>query len=590
MPAGAAAVARPRLLPPCACGGTCPRCAGTQPAHRPQQDDGLERAADRFAQGALPVLAGLGASTRRAGPDDAVLSPPVVDALRAHVGFDFSGVRLHDGAHSAQTSAALGARAYTVGHDIHLGASVRSLAGPTALGLLAHELGHVEQQARLGTRLQRSPFGQPLPQAVPGGTTATPVAPAGSVSGGVAAQTLPAAPPKAGTATFGATTFRPHNPIDRLVAGLPAGYTDAAINGQTTPPRNQLAQLQTMITPTLVSTSPGLIQGQVSCRFDPSFALDMTTIVDELEAPTATGWHSRALPAKVGVTGCRGTSLVPVTLNGKPTDSAYQQLVHASEMEHVAELKVLHQRHFVPYHAFVTGLSASAGNAGDCEKQLKQRLGQRPDQAAIGFTLGDLAATLRYDDPASTHHGKLTPAAGASCTSGVTLIASQDHPPIPAAGPGNVQTVAPKRTVVDPTALTFTGTDLLSAGSVIHSFASKANATSAMGVLATLGVTEIQSFGPLDLLLAGAQAASGTLNGIGTHAIDANQYQVAAGVPNFSDWTISQVEGTQIYMIANFGAKRDTAYSAYDQMRALGISQRHWIGSDAAPDWLFQTA
>jgi hypothetical protein len=59
-------------------------------------------------------------------------------------GSDLGDVRVHDGPASRHTAAALGARAFTVGRNIHLGTGL----GRNDTRLLAHEATHVAQQAR----------------------------------------------------------------------------------------------------------------------------------------------------------------------------------------------------------------------------------------------------------------------------------------------------------------------------------------------------------------------------------------------------------------------------------------------------------
>lgn len=60
-------------------------------------------------------------------------------------GTDFSGVRLHDDTPAKASAAAVGARAYTTGHEVVLGEGV-NLASADGQRTLAHELTHVVQQ------------------------------------------------------------------------------------------------------------------------------------------------------------------------------------------------------------------------------------------------------------------------------------------------------------------------------------------------------------------------------------------------------------------------------------------------------------
>jgi hypothetical protein len=66
--------------------------------------------------------------------------------MESRFGHDFGAVRVHDDADSARAAGAIGARAFTVGSDIVLGAQERDLSGPRGEALLAHELTHVVQQ------------------------------------------------------------------------------------------------------------------------------------------------------------------------------------------------------------------------------------------------------------------------------------------------------------------------------------------------------------------------------------------------------------------------------------------------------------
>src|SRR5262249_42901671 len=59
---------------------------------------------------------------------------------------DFSQVRLHTDAEAAASAHALGARAYTLGHNIVFGAGQFTPHTPAGAELLAHELAHVTQQ------------------------------------------------------------------------------------------------------------------------------------------------------------------------------------------------------------------------------------------------------------------------------------------------------------------------------------------------------------------------------------------------------------------------------------------------------------
>jgi hypothetical protein len=114
----------------CSCGGGCPRCS--EPAPAPDS-----------------ASAPLGAEDR--------------SFLEARFGQDFSAVRLHRDEPAARAAAGVGARAFTVGHDIVLGAHEHRPGSPGYRRLLAHELAHVVQQQGTGADTPGPP-----PTGVPG--------------------------------------------------------------------------------------------------------------------------------------------------------------------------------------------------------------------------------------------------------------------------------------------------------------------------------------------------------------------------------------------------------------------------------------
>jgi hypothetical protein len=83
--------------------------------------------------------------------------------MEPRFGADFSGIRVHAGSEAAQLNQVLGARAFTHGQDIYLGAGAEAPGSEAGNRLLAHELTHVVQQKAVevqrhpetdGTRLQ----------------------------------------------------------------------------------------------------------------------------------------------------------------------------------------------------------------------------------------------------------------------------------------------------------------------------------------------------------------------------------------------------------------------------------------------------
>lgn len=74
------------------------------------------------------------------------LSPPLQQRMEARICASLGGVTLHRGPVAERATAALGARAFTYGRNIVLGAGIDP-AAPQAFPLLAHEAAHVVQQS-----------------------------------------------------------------------------------------------------------------------------------------------------------------------------------------------------------------------------------------------------------------------------------------------------------------------------------------------------------------------------------------------------------------------------------------------------------
>jgi len=68
------------------------------------------------------------------------------DRFETSLGADLSGVRLHDGPESHAAAASIGARAFTVGNDIHFGSGELDTSSEGGQHLLAHEVAHTVQQ------------------------------------------------------------------------------------------------------------------------------------------------------------------------------------------------------------------------------------------------------------------------------------------------------------------------------------------------------------------------------------------------------------------------------------------------------------
>ncbi len=137
---------------------------------------------------------------------------------------DFSGVRIHTDARAARLSAALGARAFTIGRDVYFARGQFRVDSPDGWELIAHELTHTIQQG--GVR--RPPPAQPA--AAPSPPTPRTQAPAPAPGAAPAARGAPAAavppapivkPPPAAVAT--GPVAKPAAPGAGRLAPLPRG-------------------------------------------------------------------------------------------------------------------------------------------------------------------------------------------------------------------------------------------------------------------------------------------------------------------------------------------------------------------------------
>ncbi len=83
------------------------------------------------------------------------LDPKTSNFMASRFGADFSQVRVHTDSEAAQSAAAMGAKAYTVGSDIVFGAGQFNPGNESGRHLLAHELTHVIQQRHSQLSIQR---------------------------------------------------------------------------------------------------------------------------------------------------------------------------------------------------------------------------------------------------------------------------------------------------------------------------------------------------------------------------------------------------------------------------------------------------
>lgn len=553
---------------------------------------------------------------------------PLDRPTRAHfesrLGHDLSNVRLHADARAAASAQAFEARAYTLGRDIVFGAGEYAPGTPSGRRLLAHELVHVVQQgaaapsrkpvARASTppQLQRSAL-------TPGAYSVRLVTESGEqligppelditgAADGAAGMAPPdaAAPPempatpaearpeeeipvqrmplsdstviiqRAATFTKPAPTAR--DPLARLASGLTPGLTTPMINGSKVASDQDVL---TAISPSQVAQT-GSSGGNVTCNFT-NFTIDTGAEQIVASAPGAGGWTGKVAPAQLAnPPQCAKVATVPVTMNALPSNADFVKRVQASEDEHVAEIRALHDRHFVPYDRFITGLSATGPNLPTCGQNLVNQLNNQHRQATFGFVFGYAAATKKLDGPGGTHNDTATVKAAADCSS-ATITLSQTNPLKPGASAGNVVPVAPTVTSFNPATLKASGNDLVDGKTTVKTFSNAADAKAALGVIQYYGMNSRNVIGPFEYFLVGKGAPSGALKGANELDIDPARYQVTLNMPNAGDWAITDVIGSaknvNINVIVNFGAKRDEAYSAWAVMTGLGFTKQGWVG------------
>ncbi|MCE9571843.1 MAG: DUF4157 domain-containing protein [Deltaproteobacteria bacterium] len=123
--------------------------AATPIVFRVESAEAAAALADRFGpRDGNGVAADAEVTVRRAaGSTGAPLPTEVRERFEQSLGSDLSDVRVHTGDASAEAAAAVGARAYTIGNDIHFGAGSYAPTDPFGIHLLAHEVAHTQQQA-----------------------------------------------------------------------------------------------------------------------------------------------------------------------------------------------------------------------------------------------------------------------------------------------------------------------------------------------------------------------------------------------------------------------------------------------------------
>jgi hypothetical protein len=85
------------------------------------------------------------------------LGREVKRSIGPHLGADLDGVRVHTGGDSAEAAAKMGARAFTVGSNVHFGAGEYTPGTKEGDRLLAHELTHTVQAQKSGVQRKAEP-------------------------------------------------------------------------------------------------------------------------------------------------------------------------------------------------------------------------------------------------------------------------------------------------------------------------------------------------------------------------------------------------------------------------------------------------
>jgi hypothetical protein len=101
------------------------------------------------------VMAGAEAAVDRAASSSGTALPAHIQRqFEGSLGADLSSVRVHTGSDSQEAAHAVGAKAYTVGNDIHFAAGRYQPDDPFGMHLLAHEVAHTVQQSGGAQRRQ----------------------------------------------------------------------------------------------------------------------------------------------------------------------------------------------------------------------------------------------------------------------------------------------------------------------------------------------------------------------------------------------------------------------------------------------------
>ena len=127
----------------------------TEPPARKDDDEKRAQKAPGAPGGPEVVPAALEADIARMSGGGDPLPRPIRTMFDARFGFDFGGVRVHDGHEAAGAAAGLGARAFTVGDHIFFGPGQYQPTSAAGQRLIAHELTHTIQQKPSAARASR---------------------------------------------------------------------------------------------------------------------------------------------------------------------------------------------------------------------------------------------------------------------------------------------------------------------------------------------------------------------------------------------------------------------------------------------------
>lgn len=118
---------------------------------RPDEEPTAALADDFGPRDGNGVAAGADVAVERAGASSGQGLPSEVRSrFEGSLGADLSGVRVHTGRESAEAATAVGAKAYTVGQDIHFSAGNYKPTDSAGVQLLAHEVVHTVQNQGAG--------------------------------------------------------------------------------------------------------------------------------------------------------------------------------------------------------------------------------------------------------------------------------------------------------------------------------------------------------------------------------------------------------------------------------------------------------